>query len=228
MPGPDREATARARARYGRIAPVYDPMEALAERRYRPWRRRLWSEVRGPRVLEVGVGTGKNLPFYPDGKRVTAIDLTPGMLKRARKRAEALGLDVDLQLGDVQALDFPDATFDEAVATFVFCSVPNPMLGLRELARVVKPQGRILLLEHVRSEKPVLGALMDLFNPILVRLTGANVNRNTVENVRHAGLVVETVEDLGRGDIFKLIVARRAAAKSSRAAHRAETEEARQ
>ena len=94
------------------------------------------------------------------------------------------------------------------LATFVFCSVPNPVLGLSEVRRVVKPGGQVLLLEHVRSEQPALGTVMDTLNPVVVRVTGANINRRTVENVRRAGLVVERVEDLGMRDIFKLIVAR--------------------
>lgn len=203
----DPQATARTRARYERIAPVYDLMEVLAERRYRSWRRLLWSRVRGPKVLEIGVGTGKNMPFYPPGVHVTAVDLAPRMLKRARRQGAALDLDVDLRLGDVQDLEFEDASFDDAVATFVFCSVPDPVLGLRELGRVTKPGGRILLLEHVRSARPLLGRVMDALNPLVVRMVGANINRRTVENVRRAGLVVESVEDLGAGDIFKLIVA---------------------
>jgi len=202
------EATRRTRSRYGRIAPIYDLSELLAERRYRPWRRQLWTLARGPRVLEVGVGTGKNLPFYPADVEVTAIDLTPAMLRRARRRATALGLDVALREGDVQALDFPDDSFDTAVATFVFCSVPDPERGLRELGRVVAPGGRILLLEHVRSDRRLVGALMDAVNPVVVRAIGANVNRRTVETVRRSGLLLEQVDDLWRAGIFKRIVAR--------------------
>lgn len=203
----DTAATARTQARYQRIAPFYDRMEGLAERRYHPWRRRLWSLVQGPAVLEIGVGTGKNLSYYPPNLTMTAIDLTPGMLERARRRAASLSVNATLQIGDAQQLDFPDATFDDVVATFVFCSVPDPVLGLREAARVLKPGGRLLLLEHMRAASPLAGALMDMVNPMVVRMMGANINRHTVENVRRSGLQLTQVEELGLGGIFKLIVA---------------------
>jgi ubiquinone/menaquinone biosynthesis C-methylase UbiE len=205
----DHRETARTRARYQRVARLYDGMEVIAERRYQPWRTRIWSMVTGPRVLEIGVGTGKNIPYYPEGMDITAIDLTPGMLDRARKRAAILKIDANILLGDAQKLDLPSGMFDEVVETFVFCSVPDPMLGLNELLRVVKPGGRIFMLEHVRSANPAIGVLMDALNPILVRVTGANVNRRTVDNVSRSGFTLELVENLGMGDIFKLIIARR-------------------
>jgi ubiquinone/menaquinone biosynthesis C-methylase UbiE len=209
MKTPDPKETQITRARYQRISTLYDFMEILPERRYKPWRERLWSLVKGPKVLEVGVGTGKNMPFYPNGLQITGIDLTPGMLDRARIRADDLKLDLNLRIGDAQALDFPDETFDSVVATFVFCSVPDPLLGLGQLVRVVKPAGQVILMDHVRSEQPLFGILMDALNPIVVRITGANINRRTVENVREASLVIDHVEVLGMGGIFKLIIAHR-------------------
>jgi ubiquinone/menaquinone biosynthesis C-methylase UbiE len=187
---------------------MYDRMEALSERRFHPWRQRLWSLVEGSHVLEVGVGTGKNMPFWPPTVEMTAIDLTPGMLDKAQQRAADLKITADVRLGDVQTLEFPDASFDTAVATCVFCSVPDPVLGLRELKRVVKPGGQLILLEHVRSSHAVIGQLMDVLNPLVVRVMGANINRRTVENVRAAGWSIEQAEDLGLGGILRLIVAR--------------------
>jgi len=207
----DERTTALTRARYQRISPIYDRIEWLMERRFRRWRNKLWQSVHGPNVLEVGVGTGKNMEFWPEDLKITAIDLTPGMLDIARQRLKSLNRKADLRLGDVRSLEFASASFDAVVAAFVFCSVPDPVLGLREIGRVVRPDGQIVLLEHIRIDRPVIGTLMDLLAPMIVRLNGANINRRTIENVRAAGLQIERVESLDDMGMFKLISARSAA-----------------
>lgn len=204
----DDKATALTRARYQRISPIYDKIEWLMERRFRPWREKLWQLVSGPKVLEVGVGTGKNMEFWPLNCKITAVDLTPGMLEFAHQRIKSLNREADLRLGDVQHLEFSPGTFDTVAATCVFCSVPDPIQGLREIGRIVRPGGQILLLEHIRIDRPVIGTLMDILAPLIVRLNGANINRRTLENVRAAGLQIERVEDLDNMGMFKLICAR--------------------
>jgi ubiquinone/menaquinone biosynthesis C-methylase UbiE len=167
-------------------------MEWLMEqRRFAAWRSRLISEIQGRKILEAGVGTGKNLPYYSPDSHVAAVDFSPRMLERARKRVHRLGLHADLIEMDVERLGFSDHSFDTVLATFVFCSVPDPVKGLRELHRVCKPGGRLLLLEHMRPERPWLGWLFDRLNPVVVRIMGANINRRTMENIRRAGWRVE-------------------------------------
>jgi len=202
-------ATKLTRTRYDRIAPLYDALEwAMELTRFRAWRQDLWAQVHGgQRVLELGIGTGKNIPYYPNDADMTAIDLSEQMVSRARRRATRLGVEVALHLEDAQALSFADASFDAVVATFVFCSVPDPIVGLAEARRVLRPGGRLLLLEHVLSKKPVLRRLMQWLDPIPFHIWGAHINRETVDNVIIAGFEEVQVRDLSL-DIVKSIEAR--------------------
>ena len=196
--------------RYDRQALGYDlkdmPMELFA----RALRRRLWAKIDGTRVLEVGVGTGRNLQYHPPQSDVTAIDISAKLLAKAARKARKKGQPVELGLMDAQRLAFGDGSFDSAAATFVFCSVPDPVVGLAEVRRVLKPGGRFLLLEHVRSKNRILGWLMDRLNPAAVRLSGANINRDTVGNVAKAGFEIVAV-DSHMGGLVKLIEARKGA-----------------
>jgi len=199
---PEQERITR---RYQRLARVYDvleePMDRLDGRRRR---QRVLGSASGE-VLEVGIGTGRNLELYPPGVHLTGIDLADRMLARAHERARRLGLPVRLMRADVQDLPFPDAAFDTVVGTCVFCSVADPVRGLAEVRRVVKPDGRVLLLEHVRPVNPILGRLADLLNPLVRRIVGASINRRTEENVAAAGLEVVAVRRTG---VWREILAR--------------------
>jgi len=148
------------------------------------------------RILEVGVGTGKNLPYY-DHQRVELIgvDLSEGLLKRARRLATHLHLPVDLRPMDAEHLEFPDQTFDVVVCTFVLCSVPSPIPVLQEMARVLKPDGRILMLEHVLSRIPRLARLQHWM--------GTHMERDTLANIARSGLLLVGDHKLMLGDIIR-------------------------
>ncbi len=129
------------------------------------------------------------------------------MLKSARLKNQKLKKGADLRVADAQALPFADGSFDAALATFVFCSVPDPVKGLREVKRVVKNGGKIYLMEHVRPTRPrLLGSVFDLFDPIFSRLTGAHINRDTVANIKKAGLEIVSRHE-GPGGILQMIEA---------------------
>lgn len=193
--------------RYDRIAPYFDGIEAVMEGLFfKPWRKKLWAKVNGYHILEVGVGTGKNFEYYPANARVTAIDFSSKMLERAAKKKHRKHIAVDLDLMDIQSLYFADNSFDTVVASFVFCSVPLPHKGLKELYRVCKPGGQILLLEHVVSSKPIIARIMHFLNPLVVRLVGANINRDTVKNVKACAFASVRIDEHS-GDIIKLIEA---------------------
>ncbi len=197
------------RSRYDFIAPLYNAMEWPVEQLlFKRWRNELWDQITGPQVLEIGVGTGKNIPYYPEKIELTGIDLSPGMLKQAKQLlAEKQQDRITLKEMDSQQMDFSDETFNEVVATFVFCSVPNPILGLKEALRVTKPGGKLHLLEHMRANSPFLASGMDKLDSTIHYLSGVHIARRTVSNVKKAGWNIEIVQDLTSGGIVKKIEA---------------------
>jgi ubiquinone/menaquinone biosynthesis C-methylase UbiE len=186
----------------------YDLQDVILQLVPGSWRRLLWSKVEGGRVLEVGVGTGMNMAYYPPAAAVVAVDPSPSFLTWAANRARKNGKAAGLGVMDVRRLAFADDSFDYAATSFVFCSVPDPIAGLTEVRRVLKPGGRLILLEHVRSDWRPLGWLMDFLNPPWLRLSGDNINRDTLANVQRAGFRVVAVDNLLAG-LVKLIEARK-------------------
>lgn len=197
------------RSRYDLIAPLYNVMEWPVEQLlFKGWRKQLWDQITGPNVLEVGVGTGQNIPYYPEDIEVTGIDLSPGMLKRAKQRLTKKQEDhLTLREMDAQQMDFTDNTFDEVISTFVFCSVPDPISGLKETLRVTKPGGKIYLLEHMRADSTALASAMDKLDSPIHYLSGVHIARQTVSNVTKAGWEIKNVRDLTSGGIVKMIEA---------------------
>lgn len=171
------------------------------------WRRLLWSQVRGSLVLEAGVGTGLNIPHYRADCRIIALDRGAEFLARARSRARQYQARVEFIQGDVQELPFPGDVFDSAVAAFLFCSVQEPLRGLQELYRVLKPSGLLFLLEHCRS-CGVLGRIMNLFAGPIYRLSGDHIARDTETLVHRAGFNEVTSCPLLL-DVVKMIRARK-------------------
>lgn len=194
--------TKTIKQRYDRIASLFNVMDQMI----RPsWRKDLLKSLDGT-ILEVGIGTGANLPYYPVDVHVTGIDFSPKMLEKAEERVAKAKAQVTLREMDAQQMDFPDNTFDVVVSTCVFCSVPDPVKGLKEIRRVVKRDGKIVMLEHMRSENIVVGKMLDLINPLTVRAVGTNVNRQTIANIEAAGLKIIQQEYLMTSVMRKLIV----------------------
>lgn len=164
---------------------MYDILEWPMEMMVSGWRERLMSGAQG-KVLEVGVGTGKNIPYYPDDADVTGIDFSEKMIEKAKKKSNERD-NVKVLLMDAEKMLFEDNLFDTVITSCVFCSVPDPVRGLEEIRRVCKSGGKILMLEHVRSDKKIVGKMMDVINTIPLHIYGANINRRTYDNLLKAG-----------------------------------------
>lgn len=178
--------------RYERIAPLYDLLDLPFEySRYRKIRPLLFQGLAG-RILDAGVGTGRNIQFYPSEAEVVGVDVSPAMLARAERRRLSLGAEVELRQMDVTHLEFQDRSFDAAVATFLFCVLPEDVQvpALREIGRVVKSGGTIRLLEYVRPQGAMRRAVTRLWEPWIAWAYGAGFDRRTEEHVPEAGLEV--------------------------------------
>ncbi len=190
--------------KYDRVAEIYDlfefPMEVLA---FSEWRKMLFNKVSGKLILEVGIGTGKNIPYH--NENFIGLDISRRMLERANERLKKTRKRAELIQGDVEFLPFKDNTFDAVVSTYVFCSVEDPIRGLKEVYRVLKPNGNAYFLEHMRCENEIGGKILDILNPV-VSIFGPEINRRTVENIKKVGFKIVEERWL-MTSIFRLIVA---------------------
>jgi ubiquinone/menaquinone biosynthesis C-methylase UbiE len=179
---------------YNKTAPSFNRrgwlMEFLVFRRYR---KKLVSQAEG-KVLEIALGTGRNLPFYPSGCEITGVDLSERMIEGTRSFSSNLGVLVTLLTMDAENLGFKDNSFDKILCTLSLCTVPNPVQALSEMKRVCKPEGKILLLEHVRSHNSFLRKIQDWLTPFNVRKIGCHLNRDALWNAKKAGLHIDYFE----------------------------------
>jgi len=173
------------RSKWDRASRTYDRVTWADERRYAAAKESLFRGMRG-RCLMLAAGTGNDFPLFPPGLLVSSIDISRAMLERARPRALAYEGGLSLVQMDAHRLGFRDATFDTVLSVSTFCSIPDPVRGLRELYRVLRPEGRLLLFEHVRSRIGPIAMMQDLLTPISRRF-GPDLNRDTMANLLRAG-----------------------------------------
>jgi len=194
------------RKRYDRIAPIYDFWDIIPEWLfYSGWRRQLWNRPTAGRILEIGVGTGKNIPFYPPGAQVTAIDISPKMLERAAKRTVARqDVSVELLTMDVGEMSFADDAFDAVVGSFILTVLADPLRALQEIGRVCKPGGALFLLELTRSKNKLISLLQDLLTPLTYAVYGAHINRDTVTMIAQSDFEIISAKGMADG-VAKLI-----------------------
>ena len=197
-------ATERVRKLYDESASRYDRKIRVPERLLFGSGRQWAAAQAVGRTLEVAAGTGRNLPYYDDAVSLTAVDLSAGMLDLARQRADQLGRDVEFSVADAQALPFETERFDTVVATLALCSIPDDRAGVAEMVRVLKPGGRLVLLDHVRSPLPPVRAVQRAVEPLFLRLEADHLLREPELRVGEDGLRIEHCERSKLGLVLRL------------------------
>lgn len=202
--GSAEDRTAKVVRAWDSAAPRYDRSMGLLERYWfsggREW---LAARVSG-KVLEVAIGTGRNLDYYPANVSITGVELSPGMLAIARQRAAGLGRSVDLYEGNAEKLSFDDETFDTVVCALSLCSIPDPAAAIAEMRRVLKPGGQLLLLDHIGSSWRSIHVLQWLVEQITIRTAGEYWTRRPLLLVEAAGFEIVETERLKAGTIERV------------------------
>lgn len=181
------------REKWDRAAPTFDLMASYGpEKRWEPYKRELFSNMGDGEILFLAVGTGLDVPFFPEGKSITGIDISQKMLDQARPRTDKYQGSLQVQQADVHEMPFEDGQFDQIFTSCTFCSVPNPVEGLKSLQRVLKPGGDLFMFEHTGSGIFPFKQMMDAMT-LITRMLGPDMNRTTVENVVAAGYELKQV-----------------------------------
>jgi ubiquinone/menaquinone biosynthesis C-methylase UbiE len=184
----------RVRRLYEKTAPRYDRQIGFFERiLFEGGRQWVCSRARGE-VLEIAIGTGRNIPFYPLDVRLTGIEISPAMLDIARTRARTLGRDVDLRVADAEALPFDDGSFDTVVCTLGLCTIPDDRKAVAEARRVLRPGGGLVLLEHVRSPAAIVRWVQHGLDPLCRWWQADHLIREPLERVEAEGFAVQELE----------------------------------
>jgi ubiquinone/menaquinone biosynthesis C-methylase UbiE len=184
--------------RYDRQMRFFEPMLFSGGREW------ACSQVQGD-VLEIAIGTGRNLPFYSDEVRLTGVELSPEMLAIGRRRAAELGREVELRIGDAQALEFDDGSFDTVIITLALCTIPDDRKAAAEAWRVLRPGGTLVLLEHVRSASLPVRAIQRLLDPLAVRFEADHLVREPLDYLADAGFAIESVEHSRLGIVERVL-----------------------
>lgn len=195
------------KAKYRITALFYDLLDYPWERQYRHWRPKLLNDLSG-QVLEVGVGTGRNLKYYPSGVQVTGIDLSAAMLKKAAHRAKDAACDVALKQEDATCMSsIPSNHFDCLISTFLCCVMPDALqpAAIQEFGRVLKPGGRFRLLEMIYSKDPKERKKQDRFAPFVEKIFGARFDRNTLRYLEESKHLKVTSRSFLKKDIYLFI-----------------------
>ena len=204
MTGPD-SSVERVRRIYDASAVNYDRMIRLPELLLFGAGRE-WATGRAAgRTLEVAVGTGRNLPYYPRDIPLMGVDVSRQMLDIAKQRAARLRREVEFQLADAQALPFADCCFDVVVATLALCSIPDDQAAVDEMSRVLRPGGRLVLLEHVRSPLAPVRAVQRVLHPLFLRAQADHLLREPERRVHVAGMDVEHLQRSKLGIVLRLV-----------------------
>ena len=191
-----------------KAAANFDLMAGVgAERRWLPQKEKLFSNMQG-KVLFLALGTGLDIPAFPPGQDITAIDISPEMIKHAQARMDDYSGSITAEVMDVHDLSFEDGQFDQIYTSCTFCSVPDPVAGLSSLKRVLKPGGELFMFEHTGSRYFPLSLMMKLMS-VITEKVGPSMDRQTVDNVLKAGFELVEVEHVFL-DVVKIIKARRA------------------